>query len=520
MPTKHRPSWWKKIFLALAIAVLLAALYFFVYDLARRLGGQSAAAPVGSEERPSATSPVGDYSHLPQSDGKVAIVTPVPEPDLPIPPGPAIPPPVVPTLPGPVPADAADLPSAILKPSEADMNVGSSSSLSFGSFQESFVSAANIDTDQTSLYRDDRVGAAFFAPDYSWEAATPELINLFRKSFSSLRFNGFEGTHDDKRCLENDCLELQGLNLFYNGQSLSRPASLRGADVAAVSLGGLSRRWLVGFSIREAGAYRGLVFYFDGKDFTPLALPTEAVSASVGLFGFGGEETDFLIAYGSDRPVAYRVRGAQVQDMSRWFSIRTIIEGFKPEIVRTVRDGDVTWYIYSATAGRPRLLKLWQNGTTEIVGEALFDLFGSDILTAGFRLVSNQDDSIILIAMMNGSSSESWKVFSDRGFHNGNAAVLVTKPIAHDGVSSPIVMQKIASIQLVLDPASQKTANIVFSEDGLSWRPLPAVPDQEFKTRRIANYRLKITFPALSNRFRSPFLDSFLFNYYAKKFSS
>lgn len=392
-------------------------------------------------------------------------------------------------------------------------------SLSFGSFQESFVAPANIDLTQTTLYRDNRAAAMFFPPDYSWETATDALVNLFKDNFTSLKFNNFTGSDEDERCLGSNCLEQKGADLFYNGEPVVRPPELSDASVVAVSLGELTKKWLVGFTIKDGSNYRGRIFYFNGKKFTPLDLPAEIFSSSFGLFGFGGEEADFLAIYGATNAVAYRVRGGVAANISRWFSPRVMGHGFKPEILRIGRGSDIVWYIYSSTLNRPQLIKLWQNDTADIVGEAVFEkLFGDSTISVGFKLVSSQNDRIILLARLEEGGAEVWRIFIDSGFKNTQTATLVTKPITHDGAASPIIINSIVRANLDLDQDSARFVKFLFSGEGEAWRKISSGADPDFSTGKIKNYRLQIIFPASSDRFHSPFLDSILFDYYAHKF--
>jgi hypothetical protein len=358
----------------------------------------------------------------------------------------------------------------------------------------------------------------FFAPDYAWEKANDELVDLFRDSFAGEQSNDFSGPYQDERCLNGNCLSQQGGELIYNGRPLSWPEELKNSQVAAVSLGLLSRQWLVGFTLKDGNNYRGQVFYFDGSKFKLLVLPAEIYSTSFGLFGFGGDDSDFILVYGADQARAFRVRNSVATDISRWFSPRVMEGGFKPEILRVKKGTDVIWYVYSSTLSRPQFIKLWQNGTQDIVGEAVFsDLLAFSYPIASFRLVSSQDYRVVLLVRMQSGNAEEWKIFIDRGFKNAAPAELVTKPISRNG-GVAMVISSIVSVDLDLDAASAKTVDFSFSEDGQSWRQVPVGKNQPFLTDKIRSYFLKVRFPALTDRFQSPFLDSILFNYSGRRF--
>jgi len=528
MPKKSHKFSWPNLFLLILTVVLSVALYFGAYYFFRQLAIANNRPPIAAIPQTAAPDTGAAYSHLPGNEDRPVAVTP---PPVVVPAASSTPPPVVkPTPPvAPQPAiatDTANLLSAALDLSKLSITgspvaTSSDTNLSFGSFQENFVSSANIDLSRTNLYRDNSAAAMFFPPDYSWTAATPDLINLFQNNLASLKFNDFNGPYADERCLGGNCLTQQGNDLFYNGRQLAWPVELQNADVAAVSIGSLTDSWLVGFTIKDGNNYSGLVFHFDGAGFAPLALPAAVSSSSFGLFGFGGDESDFLVIYGAAPGIAYRVRGTDIRDISRWFSARLLGQGFKPEAIRAKRGSDVAWYVSSSTLGRPRLIKLWQNGTADIVGEADFTglLFGDTSLdAAAFKLVSSQDDGIVMLADIRNGSADSWRTFTDRGFKNTQAGVYVTQPITHDGAGSAIMINSIAAARLGLDGGSAPLTQFLFSEDGVNWRTIPAAANADFTTDKITSYRLQISWPAFPDRFYSPFLNSVLFDYYARKF--
>ncbi|MFA6995593.1 MAG: hypothetical protein WC249_04315 [Patescibacteria group bacterium] len=514
MTKKHYRFLLKNIFLLILFAIFCVALYFLVYYFFRQMAIKKI--PVPAETLSVAEEPERQpaFSHLPPA---VAVSTFISEPlNIPevIPTGP---PSVVDTSTDGLPSAALDL--SLFTISDNSVSGSSSASLSFGSFQESFVAPTNIDSAQTTLYRDNRAAAMFFTPDYSWEPATGVLVNLFKDNFSSLKFNDFNGPYEDERCLGDNCLVQKNLDIFYNNHLLAWPTELSGSAVVAVSIGALTKNWLAGFTIKEGDSYTGRVFYFDGEKFIPLTLPAKISSPVFGLFGFGGEEADFFVIYGANNAAAYRVRGENVSNISRWFSARLMVNGFKPEIIRIDRGSDIVWYIYSSTLHRPQLIKLWQNNTADIVGEAVFDkLFNDSMAAVGFKLVNIQNDGIILLARLRAGDTDIWRTFIDRGFKNTQAETLVTNSITHDGAASSIVIDNIARAYFGLDQGSIQLVKFLFSGEGEAWRTIAVGADPYFSTGKIKNYRLKVVFSAVADRFYSPFLDSVLFDYYAKKF--
>jgi len=403
-----------------------------------------------------------------------------------------------------------------IKTGSSPVAVPSEPTLIFGSFFDTFSSSAGINLSKTNLYHDETAAAVFYAPDYSWQpaAATP-----FSAADNLPAFNNFTGPYTDRRCLAADCLKQTGNELSYNGQALALPAGIKAADIAAVSLGSLTKRWLIGFTLHDGDKYRGEVFYFDGATFTPLLTPAPILSSYFGLFGFGGEEDDFLVIYGAYEGIAYHVQGEAVTDISKFFSIRVMQEnGFKAEVIRTAAGSNINWYVFSATLNRPEFIKLWQNRTPEIVGETIFtNFFTAGDESAFFKLTAAKADRIILAAKIKNNNAYSEYVFTDRGFKNNRPGVLVFNPIAHDGATSSGAIKKIAASRLDLDAGSAPLAKFLFSADGQKWQVIPAGQNVDFLTPAVKQFFLQVTWPAFADKFYSPFLEAVLFDYYCRK---
>jgi len=503
--------------------VLYTSVYYFFQFLVTRSRGDLLL--LRSDEQKSTDR--WTSSHLPATDISQELTTDTTSVILPVIPGvildtsTEIIPEKIPT-PEKIAIDTSNLPSAAVDRSALTPGSPQSELLSFGSFQETFVGSVGIDLEKTTLYHDDTVTAMFFAPDYSWETASQSLVEGFKNDFSSVGFNNFNGPYEDERCLGNNCLKQKGLDLFYNAKILLWPKEINGYNVTAISIATLTKNWLVGFTIRDGDGYSGQVFYFNGKNFIPLVLPAKISSASFGLFGFGGEESDFIVVYGSPQAVAYRFRGGSADNISRWFYPRLMGQGFKPEFVRVDHEGDIVWYVYSSTLGKTELIKLWQNGTPEIVGEAVFndllDGFNSSMDYYSFKVVANSKDSVVLLVGREDGGVNAWHTFTDRGFKNTKAATIITNPITKDGLATPIIINKIASAKLLLDQGSLATTKFLFSEDAIIWRDVPSKINASFVTNKIKDFRLQVAFPSFSNHFYSPFLSEILFDYYATKF--
>jgi len=385
------------------------------------------------------------------------------------------------------------LPGATIAPSSL-----ATSAPEFGVFFDSFSGAGQIDASRTTMYLNNRAAAVSFAPDYSWQpsaelkGAAPLKGTASQGYWADFYANNFNGPYQDRRCLGTNCLEQAGLKLYYNKRLVALPADLKGADLQALSLAALGKKWLVGFTIKDKKAYRGEVFSFDGQKFTPLIFPQPLVSPYFGLFGFGGEDNDFLVIYGAYQGIAYRFQGPAVIDISKFFDIRIMNNGFKAEVIKTVKGTDTNWYVFSATEGRPQFLKLWQNGTPDIAGEVAFNLFtdasqgvasqGVATQTVAFKLQEIKPTEIVLLARTQSGQKNSLSTFTDRGFKNKAGGILTFLPISYSQGSPAISLKEIKTARLDLDVASRDKIKLLFSMDNQNWRPVPLGQNLDFKT--------------------------------------
>ena len=393
--------------------------------------------------------------------------------------------------------------------------------LSFGSYFDDFPNSVYIDKKNSSLYHDETATAIFFPPVYDWQEANNSVFlsgsnSALANYFADQNLNNFDGPRIDKRCLGRDCLEQNNNDLSFNGRKINLPTSINKGDIVAISISALSKHWLVGLTLNQGGEYRGSVFYFDGNKFTEIATPSPVKSKYFGLWGFGGEESDFLMIYGAYDGIAYRVRGDNLTDISKFFAIRAMNNGFKAEVIRTVHSGDINWYVYSSTLNHPWLIKLWQNRTPEIVGEVFFsNLFSGDTKSAVFKFLDTNESSINLLAeIKNKEGNVVGKIFRDHGFNNNAKATLVTVPITNDGNNSKIIIKKIENAKLGLDVGSQALVKYLFSADCQIWRDLPSEKNVDFLSEPLSSFCLKVIFLGQKDRFYSPFLSSMIFNYY------
>ena len=396
-------------------------------------------------------------------------------------------------------------------------------------FEDNFTSAAFFDFQESGLYRDNLMTALIFPPDYNWRALKDADLSAAEKEyFSSLSINDFarpgeSGLREiyERRCFKNNCLEQRGERLFYNDSSLNFSAPLSGAEIAAVSIGSLEKSWLVGFTLKDKDGYQGRVFRFDGQNFQEI-LPGGLRSPYFGRFGFGGEEDDFLIIYSAYEGQAYHVKNSKLTDISRFFHIRVTDDGFKPEVIKSGRGDNSTWYVYSLSRGWPRFMKLWQNKGPEIVGALVLNgpLLPSG--TAEIALKVKEDDFSnsainILARLKDQGGNISWQLFSDYGFKNRAPAEIHSFLLGTPGV--PIKIKKISRSHLALDEPSADKVKLWFALSDSSgqpesdWQDISQGRNMTFETDIFSHYLLKISFDSAADKFYSPFLSSASFDY-------
>jgi len=390
--------------------------------------------------------------------------------------------------------------------------------LIFDSFFDSFANSYQIDSSRTNLYRDNSVTAVYFPPEYTWDSADSATIFKNENKFSEFSFNDFSAPAYEKRCLKNKCLEQKDNKLYFDDQSINFPQDIKVAEVAAISLGVLDSNWLVGITLKEGESdYSGKVYYYDGKNFSALGINGKIDSPYFGIFGFGGEDADFLITYGAYKGIAYRIQGKSIINISQFFDYRLMDGGFRSEVIRAEGGGHVNWYVFSLTATRPHLIKLWQDKAGAISGEMEYQgIFSDGKEKISFAFLSADSNKFSLLAKINRGGSYEWKVLNDYGFKNKSDGVLFFTPVVYD---KPVTLKKLVNSSLgSLDfPCSE--GKLMFSLDSEYWQtiPLGQALNSEFCFPSVEKFFLKVNLPAQTDKFYSPFLNEVLFDLYYQK---
>ena len=253
-------------------------------------------------------------------------------------------------------------------------------------FSDGFSNPYYVDMGKTNFRYDETATSFSFKPLYekrSDGACSLEYCGFLEKS----KIDNSEIIVNQKYCLlknSQSCLDWDGSKLNYNGSEIkSFSSNFTNGQPAKVSIYALSNYWLVGAVWNENGKEIGRAWRFDGNNLSPLdpenRVPfiTREGYSGTGIY-FGGDDNNYLVLYSG-----YDIMGYQIVDNTLWnvtdfFNTRLADRGFAPQIIKSQQGKETVWYICSFTSGKPKLIKMWQNGSKIIRG--LLSL-GEDIYT-------------------------------------------------------------------------------------------------------------------------------------------
>lgn len=372
------------------------------------------------------------------------------------------------------------------------------------SFTDLFSSDAWIDTEKTSMERNNLTTAFTFPPLFEWRAGVGEDIGS------------------------------RASDLSEAGLPTGVPETVRGRDIVSESYDTLESVTVVGYVTREDDRYRGWVFWYDGNEFR-LVLggdDNRFISPYEGVFGFGGTDRDWLAIYGAYESIAYRVKAKNLNinistsdvniiDVSRFLPIRVMNGGFEPEIIRVelpgTGDGKIgdergaenpepIWYIGSKTNGKPKLVKLFQNGTEEIQGAFDFSelLFSKESGIASARIVHSyvENNMPILRFVINDDSSNK-RLFYDKGFDHTVSREIVSQNL--NTYSAKVLKSVIVDAQL--SRFAENAFQFFLANKKDIW--IPAYISRGITFPEAGDFlRWRAHFAPQENPFFSPYFDS------------
>lgn len=394
--------------------------------------------------------------------------------------------------------------------------------LILSSFSDLFSGTGWLDEVKTTLYQDEMVTALTFPPRFEMEP-----IGTAEVEFRERRVDG-----SDMLCIWNDCLVERNGALFFvpfverhayadARYALPLPASVASLKILSLSIGKLETVWLVGAVVEpaglpagEAGEYEGHVFVFDGARYSPAldAAPAPLASRYPGTLGFGGADNDWLVVYGGYEGIAYRIRGNDrssiITNHSSLFGIRVMENGFAPLVLRSKIENCglkiencTVWYIGSMTEGKPKLIKLFENGDGVIAGalDLTRDVFPIGTNAAALAV----DGAGRRVVKLKIGDEVAWRELRDLGFVKDSAREAVSKNL---NTYTNAEVRRATITEFDASPAGG-TIELFLSNDGATW--LPAVVGEEVVFPNPSGtallWRARVT-PIGANEL-SPFLD-------------
>ncbi len=404
----------------------------------------------------------------------------------------------------PSPAATSRLPENTLK----DLKAG----LTAGSFGDGFSSLAWINSGATDLFFDNTATAFYFPPKYIYQKVQDCSSN--QECPIDLAVN---------TCRGQQCLTLSGGQLFFAGHPLAWPSDEFSKD-ARVSIGLLGNKWLIGAIVGNEQDKKIIVYSFDGHNFSPLLGVSQTVIPRYpnyhGYLSFGGTDQDFLVLYVGYEGLAFHFKNGNQEDVSKYFGIRMADGGFDPRILRVASGQETFWYITSATIAKPKLIKLWQDGTNSIQGVASFSdplFFGRAPQQTSFKLISqNQQgrDFTVIQDYGEGFPRQKWQ-FTDNGFDNSQdrkvvSSNLITVSNEQIGFATP------AKVDLDLGLTEQSAAVgwgnyalFQFSNNGVDWLGANLGEEIIFPDSKGQGLYWRAQFKKGENSEYSPFFDNF-----------
>lgn len=349
------------------------------------------------------------------TETKTAIVPDVPNIPNTIPPVPVLvpaPTPVITPIPTPTPVPTVP----IVDRSNWKYNV----------FGDGFSNSYYVDMAKTNFRYDDTATSFSFKPLYEKRdngACSQEYCSFSEKE----KMDGGANVINQKYCLiknSQSCLAWSGEELKYNDVKVETFSSIfSGLKPERVSIYPLSNYWLVGVVWTENGQEIGRAWRYDGQTLSALD-PENRVPfiTRQGYSGsniyFGGDDSNYIVLYSGYDISGYQIANNTLWNITDFFNTRLADGGFAPSIIKHQQGKETVWYICSLTTGKPKLIKMWQNGSKVIRG--LMSL-SSEVFVDGYSsaLCREGSDGNLEIATVKksgeGNSYNKWSLI-DKGF--------------------------------------------------------------------------------------------------------
>ena len=249
-----------------------------------------------------------------------------------------------------------------------------------------FSSFAYLDRNKTDMVLDQSVSALVFPPIFSLELIGDGSDLLDSNLASDDRWIFSEAKEFCTLSPNNNCLEVRNeREVFYNGRKIDLPQSLSGEKIKRVDSSFLSSKFVLSFIVEaEDNEERAYAYFFNGRRYSPLITkdsPEKIISQyerGNGIMVAGGSDDEFILFYNGYEAKAYYYQAGKLSDISKFFGLRVSDGGFYPHIIKQGSGANALWYILSFSEKKPRLIKLWQNGSLAIQGAYDFSYIFKD----------------------------------------------------------------------------------------------------------------------------------------------
>ena len=305
------------------------------------------------------------------------------------------------------------------------------------SFGDSFSGMAYINQAETDMFWDESITAFVFPPLYEIHeqgACSAPDCGLSRSATDPISI-----------CLSAGCLrKTEDLKLFFNDRELQLPPAIRNEELSSITLFALRNSWLIGLVSGPVTAERGWVYRFDGLSFSPLITDDTSLQITPrfqrggGRIAFGGDDDDFLVLYAGYDGRAFRFRGSNQEDISKFFGLRVTDGGFWPQILKIGDKQDAIFYICSLTENKPKVIKIWSKDDLNSGGALDFSsLFFRGKLNPDSILcgLSDSASKSLMIAANSQGFYSLWLV-RDLGFDNSRSRQVISTNLNHRASSS------------------------------------------------------------------------------------
>ncbi len=316
------------------------------------------------------------------------------------------------------------------------------------SFGDLFSSSAYLDAEKTSMVLDERMTSLVFPPVYEFK---------YQRACSD--FSCGLATSDIQKIYKKE--ELPNLK---NLTKLPRPlpAGIKEKDILFANINEFSNKKVALFVVSEGGEERGLVYFIEGSKYVPI-ITSETEQQIITKYGRGGgqmaafgDSDNFLIVYLGYEGRGFHYNQGQLEDVSRFFGIRVTDLGFYPQIIKQGTGDNSVWYVLSLDAEKNRLIKLWQNKSSHIVGAYDFSDKINQVLSENngkLAAVATSEKrgeiNFIVDEGLDIFENYSLWTFQDNGFDNSSNRLVVSKNV--NSKELPISKAQIKDIKVAVD---------------------------------------------------------------------